>query len=281
MRFFIIALLISSSLLGGEETLAPIYSAPNPYFPKVNLVTGEYHEECVDLELPIPETLRVFRIYHHFSPYQQFSGAWLFNPDSLLFANFELESQSIFFALGNEQGGIQTYSKKEGQSLCLSVNDTRSLMIDPEFQTERAHPANVQLNYTKEWRWSAWKWEGTIKRGDGSSLGFTSGSYNWLKSQTRIRRVDEFEFVDEIPPSRWTPYQLRLTKERRSSGNWIDYSYRNARIGCRTPAEQLLTKILYEEGNFYEKNYLSFFKTNNNLDCFQLRIPRTSILCSS
>ena len=71
-----------------------------PYLmtPKVDAVTGTYHEEEVDLIIAGCEPISFHRFYQHKANNPSF-GTWIYNPETYAAANFDIHGKDTLFCL--------------------------------------------------------------------------------------------------------------------------------------------------------------------------------------
>ncbi|MCH9625856.1 MAG: hypothetical protein S4CHLAM123_10400 [Chlamydiales bacterium] len=173
-----------------------------PHIPKVNIITGEYHEEEVDFVVAGGEPLSIRRFYNHRGHKNQAYGHWSINPEALMLFNFESGGHPHFAGIGEENGNfILCENEQEG-----------TFTFDPSKHKDFTHsgtnhPLNVHFSCKKvtPGRYENY-WEGVIEDGSGGQKKYRTEIGLWKHVYDRT-------------------YQAGIKEERRPNGNVIYYAY--------------------------------------------------------
>ncbi|MCH9609940.1 MAG: hypothetical protein S4CHLAM45_13340 [Chlamydiales bacterium] len=259
MRHFFSLLLLFNTLLGDVPlpflksdplTHAPVETA----FPKVDVISGTYVEDAIDLVVAGNHPLSLRRFYYHTAPTQDTRyGFWHINPEASMTANFEYGALPKFVSLGSFSGGMTQFSEINPQTFGLKANNSTGY-------TGQTHPLNTTIHYKK--RGSDHKerfiWEGKVKGGSGTIREFKSGVHHWHKTNKKIV-LHKKQLKGSLSPTAWIPYHLEIRKERQPNGNILVYDYCDWRNGERFPWPTLLKKItLYDRDEKEELASLTF-----------------------
>src|ERR1700722_4346014 len=205
----------------------------NPFFPKVNPISGEYIEEECDLEVAGSCPLRATRFYHHFSRPSLLYACWQLNPETLIKANFEKSGFPFNVLIGDRAGGsILLDGRREKENTYFfeqknHLSTTNTALGPPSGQT---NPKNIKLTYFKncEKKQAAhFQFIGKVVDGSGRRLEFHTPMHEWHKT---IKYKEKLFGIFtkgkyEIGPEYWTPYHVLIDKEILPNGNVLHYDY--------------------------------------------------------
>ena len=242
-----------------QPELVSTVSRPD-YIPKVNVISGEYCEEAIDLVIAGCEPLSVRRFYYHLAPKDLRCGSWILNPEVYSIANLDYGHKGThqFASLGDETGAIYYLTQRHDVSVSESnpFSSNRDLIAANKFTIDIG--ANSYSNLTAEglsgqgdpknfsmvyWRWTSPKnnkffsWKGYIRDGSGRTKEFFTEAYEWHKPHTKSFKKDFNTYTFDLPPRNWLPCHLFICKEVLPNGNILKYEYspwRGSKL-CPTP----------------------------------------------
>ncbi len=256
-----IALLFSTLLASEQEVLDtqqnfPLTSTTQYYTQQVNVISGEFAQQEVDIIIAGAEPLSLRRFYNHLAPPDKQYGNWRYNPEHYAVGNLEWEEQKLFLAVGAFEGGV----------CCLDPKGTEcrfNLNQPGHFHTGsgQTHPANLAATYHKQGDpkdGKRFNWRGTITDGSGTTRHFNSGMHAWNSNLV----LEEKNFFQSkrllITPQVWTPFQLKIDCEERPNGNYLRYDYTYLQADPAYPSFPVLSKITAYNRDNAELSSLAF-----------------------
>jgi RHS repeat-associated protein len=231
---------------GRPPTPPPTFAAKEStafaHLPKVNVITGEYCEEALDLQIAGIEPLSIRRFYNHtVGIFNAIYGHWRFNPESYVIFNFEAfdKGDQTLVAAGTPEGSFFLYERPLNQGFQIDVGKHRSFTNSASLDSGQNHPSNTRVFYTKKHipqcddRRSVedcW-WEGSIKEGSGRERFFKTEVLPWPQAGkpwpcARHQHPCSGEITEE-PLIFRAPFQALITHERQPNGNLVYYEYQN------------------------------------------------------
>lgn len=193
-----------------------------PYLPKVNVITGEYCEEEVDIVVRGVEPISFRRFYNHQGHKDQAFGHWRINPECLMLFNFDLTKIGCrafkkLASIGEADGSFFLYDNNIGNHYFFNP-DSMKAFTSPGF-VGLTHPLNTHFSFQQ---WGKGKdtdrfsYRGSVIDGSGRVRTFMSVERSW----PRDSRVESD--VETSPP-----YQAMVTESKLPNGNLILYEYIN------------------------------------------------------
>lgn len=178
----------------------------NPLLPKVNIISGEYCEEELDLLVAGVEPISYRRFYGNQGYKDQAFGHWRINPECFILVNEE--KKRTYTAVGEENGSLLLYEKPIHEGFALDLQKSKGL-TNASFSGQH-HPQNTRI-FAKKTNINQWtkshSYEGFVE--DGS------------------RRQRFFKtFSKKCPDS----FQGLIEEDRKPNGNIIVYEY----SGCKS-----------------------------------------------
>ncbi len=169
-----------------------------PQIPKVDVITGEYHEEEIDFLVAGSEPLSLRRFYSHLGHKNQTYGHWTINPEALMLFDFRPNASQRFAGVGEESGNFILCENEQGNAFTFDPDKHKHFT-----NTGRGHPLNVHFSCNKvtPGRYENY-WEGVIEDGSGGK---------------RIYRT-EIGLWNQVND---TTYQACIKEERKPNGNVI------------------------------------------------------------
>ncbi len=213
-RFLFVALFFTISASAIEDPMGGGSLAPPPavfshnetssFLPKVNVITGEYHEEEIDLVVAGCEPISIRRFYNHLGHKNQAYGHWNINPETLMLFNFwkGLVKSEPFMGVGDEGGNFILCEKKRGDRFTFdSAKHTNFTNLG------NTHPLNVHFSSEKvKPKNHEYYWEGEIEDGSGRKRFYRTEIGLWNQSSDSL-------------------FQACIHEEKRPNGNIIYYTY--------------------------------------------------------
>ncbi|NGX53296.1 MAG: tRNA(Glu)-specific nuclease WapA [Chlamydiae bacterium] len=219
----------------------PITYAPTPTVSNVNLITGDYIEDEVDLVVAGVTPISLRRFYNHLAPHENHYGGWRYNPESYLAANFELEDQPKFVAVGDRNGQIFLCDPEGPDHYFISPEKVTNGYTTPDSIGAEHHLSNTDISYQKVHdikNKARYSWKGTITDGSGTVRTFNSPMHEWnsfIKASSRSKTY--------FGPNQWTPYLIPITEEKLPNGNILCYTYTNLTHNRLYPQYLILASI--------------------------------------
>ena len=145
---FLLILLLSFSLQASPDTLSlntnVLKSAPQErFFPKVDIISGTYLEDAIDLVIAGNDPLSIRRFYYHTAPTTDTRyGFWQINPEASINANLEYSTLPQFVSVGEFSGGISQLTKTSDRAFGLTSNKSSGY-------NGQTHPLNTKITYQK------------------------------------------------------------------------------------------------------------------------------------
>lgn len=217
----------------------PVINTPEPTLSKVNLITGDYIEDETDLVVAGAEPLSLRRFYNQLAPHDDRYGGWRYNPESYLVANFELENQPKFAAVGERSGEVICYDQQNDNHYTADLSKVLNSRVDPV--NGKPHISNTDIFYERIYDTkdrNRFLWSGIISDGKGTTRSFRSSLHPWhsyVKIASRSRT--------QYGPNEWTPYLLPINEERLPNGNIICYTHEGYKSTRLHPQYTLLQAI--------------------------------------
>jgi hypothetical protein len=184
----------------------------------------EYREEEVDLVVAGSQPLSIRRFYNSSAPYDPRYATWRYNPEAFFVANFELEGQEIFAAIGDVDGSVYSF-KPSAKPYTFDFQLSKSFVA--AYSDGTTHPANTQITY---WRKGdpkdkqRFQYMCTITDGSGRKRSFTSPMHSWTH-YIRWKEKKGSRTLWRIVPNTWTPYHIPICEEKLPNGNILCYTY--------------------------------------------------------
>ena len=228
-------------------------------FPKVNLATGEYVEEAIDLVIAGAEPISLRRFYHHMSSLEERWGNWRINPESRLVANFEWKDSKRFASVGGPEGAItcmerHTRGARLPDLVRQYTNPRRSIFsyeMHPNASYTNAssgglgassNPKNSFIYYWRDKDKDKFRWRGAITNGTGGVRFFGSAEHKW-HCKRKVELYPRRLFNIQCSPAWWIPYDIPINKEVLPNGNRICYGHQRWRFFENWPQPLALNKI--------------------------------------
>lgn len=218
---------------------------------RVNVVTGEYVDESMDLVVAGCQPLSFRRFFSAFAPYDPRYVGWLMNPEAHAVANFNFPksgkvSLPIFASIGETSGMVVNNTSKIDQMFKFDPSQQQGFCHAET--TGQRHPLNLHVEYhvglVDPKNTDRFSFDGTIVDGAGGKREFTTGWHTWHHEVFQRNKTTYCDSYTYIPPVYWLPYQLKMTREYLPNGNIIDYEYNEPwRKHKDWPSYMLLTKI--------------------------------------
>ncbi|MCH9610756.1 MAG: hypothetical protein S4CHLAM81_08030 [Chlamydiales bacterium] len=216
---------------------------------KVNVITGEYHDETCDLVSPGVQPLSYRRFYNHQGHLNIAHGHWRVNPEALLLFKLKHKldpeagrrAKITMAGIGDERGSFCPASKKLGSKYVFDPN------INSAFSTGdgRKHPLNLEISVSKDQPHKAFAWTGEITDGEGRRRTFRSEIGHWGPS-----------IIDPI-------YQARDITEYLPNGNKIVYTFEDADSSNKHKNKRMETCYVIKQITAFD----SFDTEINRLNC--------------
>ena len=186
-----------------------------PQIPKVNVITGEYHEEEVDFVVAGSEPLSIRRFYSHLGHKNQVYGHWSINPEVLMLFNFgsDYNKHQRFAGIGEESGNFILCENEQGGTFTFDPKKHKNFT-----NIGKSHPLNVRFSYNKvtPGRYENY-WEGVIEDGLGGR---------------KLYRSEIGEWGSHVYTG--PAYQACIKEERKPNGNVIYYEYEDFNCKYKT-----------------------------------------------
>lgn len=222
---------------------------------QVNVVTGDYLDESVDLIVPGCQPLSFRRYHSRKASYDPRYVGWFINPETCAWGNLNLPEykkdglhvkMSPFAAVGEPDGSVTKYTNKRDYSFRFDPSKKEGFCY--ALENGQSHPLNTSIEYWVGARDSkdsdCFSFDGVITDGSGSKRFFTSGLFTWHKP-IDYKKKKGFNVTENyrIHPPCWMPYQLKIEEERLPNGNIIRYDYIPFKEYDHLPSFYLLSSI--------------------------------------
>ncbi len=168
---------------------------------KVNIITGEYAEEEVDLVVAGIEPLSYRRFYNHLGAKDKTYGHWRINPECYMRFNFEKRQENLV-AVGEENGTLLLYCPQTTCHYQLDSSKSSSFTA----HGGQMHPLNTAITWKKSSPHLKYRYEGEILKGNGEKRLFASQAHTWKEVTGSL-------------------FQATIYEERKANGNLIRYTY--------------------------------------------------------